>query len=271
MVQKSEPGHSDDAEVDAEEFAEKIYWGQFNVKYGTNVQRLYHSVIEMRETARPNLLFKENPAVHLCEYDVKSCHPVLLLTIMEDQKEKDKLVELLSGDFYSTVAKESGVTRDRDIIKLDFLYFANGRTRNYFQRYFRSHFPLLTKHLDEHKEGVAAFGQNGEAVIMVDEVPRWLMDSVGSADPKPTNSLKPSKSSLTSWGKPGDILYVPMHDGWLGIERDEMRIGNYVRDCFYKETTFWVTITKKDLATGKEAILLKEAPKVPVEQMTRYR
>jgi hypothetical protein len=62
-----------------------------------------------------------------------------------------------------------------------------------------------------------------------------------------------------------------MHDGWLGIEKDELRIGNYVRDRFYEYTRFWVTITKKDLATGKEAILLKGRPAVAVEQMTRHR
>jgi hypothetical protein len=62
-----------------------------------------------------------------------------------------------------------------------------------------------------------------------------------------------------------------MHDGWLGIERDEMRIANYVRDRFYDYTRFWVTITKKALATGKEATLLGGPPKVAVERMTRHR
>ncbi len=62
-----------------------------------------------------------------------------------------------------------------------------------------------------------------------------------------------------------------MHDAWLGIEKDELRIGNYVRDCFYNYTQFWVTITKKDLVTGEEAILLKDAPKVAVERPIRYR
>lgn len=62
-----------------------------------------------------------------------------------------------------------------------------------------------------------------------------------------------------------------MHDGWLGVERDEMRIGNYVRDRFYNYTRFWVTITKKDLVTGKEGILLEGRPVIAVEQMTRHR
>ena len=262
---------NDTDEVDAEHFAERLYWGQFNVRYGGEVSRMFHTIIEMRSTARANLVFKEDPAVHLCEYDVKSCHPVLLLQIMEDEKEKADLMELLSGDFYSTVANECGEARERDTIKLDFLKFANGRTRNYFHRYFTNHFPRLTKHLDEHKDGVAAFGQNAEAVILVSDVPRWLMDSAGRAEPTGSSNLKPSKSSLTSWGNPGSAFYIPMHDGWLGIERDELRIAKYVRDRFFEYTRFWVTITKKDLATGNEAILLDRAPVHAVERMPRHR
>jgi len=261
---------SEEAEVDAEDFAERIYWGQFNVRYGGKVQRLFHTVIEMPSTARANLVFKEDPAIHLCEYDVKSCHPVLLLAIMEDEREKAELMELLNGDFYSTLANECGEARERDVVKMDFLKFANGRTRNYFHRYFTTHFPRLTQYLDDHKDGVAAFGQNAEAVILVNEVPRWLMDSAGHAEPEPLNVLKPSNYSLTSWGNPGSAFYIPMHDGWLGIERDEMKLAAHVRDCFYNYTRFWVTITKKDLVTGEEAILLKDAPKVAVERMPRY-
>jgi len=262
---------NDAEEVDAEDFAERIYWGQFNVRYGGKVRRMFHTILEMPSTGRPNLVFKENPEVHLCEYDVKSCHPVLLLQIMKDEKEKDALKELLSEDLYTLIASEYGVARERDVIKKDFLYFANGRTRNYFHRYFRNHFPLLTQQLDEHKDGVAAYGQNSEAVIMVDDVPKWLMASGGSSEDNSLSTIKPSSSSLTSWGKPESAFYIPMHDGWLGIERDELRIGNYVRDRFHHYTQFWVTITKKDLATGKEATLLEEAPKFAVERMPRYR
>jgi hypothetical protein len=261
---------NEEAEVDAEDFAERIYWGQFNVRYGGKVQRLFHTIIEMPSAARANLVFKADPAVHLCEYDVKSCHPVLLLTIMEDDKEKAGLMDLLSEDFYSVVAKECGVDLARDTIKMDFLKFANGRTRNYFHQYFTCHFPRLTQYLDEHKDGVAAFGQNAEAVILVNEVPRWLMDYAGRAQPTGSSNLKPSKSSLTSWGNPEDILYVPMHDGWLGIERDEVKIANHVRDRFRHYTQFWVTITKKDLVTGEQAILLEGPPKHAVERMRRY-
>ena len=265
------PQMSDVDEVDAEDFAERIFYGQYNVRYGRKVIRLYHTIIEMPSAARTNLVFSEDPTVHLCEYDVKSCHPVLLLSIMEDKKEKDALRQLLNGDIYTTIANESGVTDDRDTIKKDFLKFANGKTRNYFHRYFRKHFPRVTQYIDEHKDGVAAWGQNGEALIMVKEVPQWLMGSAGSRAAQSLNTKNSSKSSLTSWGNPEDILYVPMHDGWLGIEREEMRIGNFVRDRFYEHTQFWVTITKKDLVTGNEATLMKGAPAVPVEQVTWHR
>ena len=258
-------------DVDAEDFAERIFCDQHNIHYGRKVVRLYHTIIEMPSAARANLMLKEKPGTPLFEYDVKSCHPVLMLQLMEEA-EKAALMELLSGDFYRTVATECGRQhRNRDLIKKDFVTFANGKRRNYFHRYFRTHFPRLTAYLDEHKDGVAAFGQNGEAVIMVDEVPRWLMSVAGSAAPKPLNNTELKEWYLTCWGKSQDLLYIPMHDGWLGIERDEIRIANYVRDRFYEYTQFWVTITKTNLATGKETNLLKGRPEIPLEQMTHYR
>ncbi len=51
-----------------------------------------------------------------------------------------------------------------------------------------------------------------------------------------------------------------MHDGWLGIERDEQKIAATVRDEFFRRLGYWVTIKKTKLATGEETILLAGPP-----------
>jgi hypothetical protein len=68
--------------------------------------------------------------------------------------------------------------------------------------------------------------------------------------------------SLTSRGNsPDGFLYIPMHDGWLGIERDEQRIASVVRGEFHRRLGYWVGITKKKLETGEETVLVKGAPR----------
>jgi len=67
------------------------------------------------------------------------------------------------------------------------------------------------------------------------------------------------RSGSTS-DKPEGIFYIPIHHGWLGIERDASRIAEVVRERFYKRLGNWGTITKTDLAAGKEAILMRGAP-----------
>jgi hypothetical protein len=51
-----------------------------------------------------------------------------------------------------------------------------------------------------------------------------------------------------------------MHDGWLGIERDEQKIAATVRDEFLRRLDYRITITKTELATGRETVLPAAAP-----------
>ena len=246
-------------DVDAEDWAERIHFEQFNVHYSDHAKRLYHAVINMHKVARKNLILKSDASVPLFEYDVKSCTPVILLGLAHDPAEKAKLKTLLDGDIYTTIATESGVTKDRDEIKLDFMLFLNGTVQNYVHKFFHTNLPSLTEWLIKNrrpKGGMAWFGQAVEAQIMVQEVPRQLIQT-GTAP----SSVNQSPLPLTSRGNPDEgILYIPMHDGWLGIERDEQKIAATVRDEFFRRLGYWVTIKKTKLATGEETILLAGPP-----------
>jgi len=103
---------------------------------------------------------------------------------------------------------------------------------------------------------MAWFGQRVESEIMVQEVPRHLMQTATAP-----SSVNQSAHSLTSRGNSDDgILYIPMHDGWLGIERDEQRIAVAVRNEFHQRLGYWITITKTKLATGEETALVTVPP-----------
>ena len=246
-------------EVDAEDAAEDIYFQAFNVHYAPKAKRLYHAAILMPKVARKNLILKSDASVPLFEYDVKSCMPVTLLGLIQDPTERATLTALLDGDIYTAIANESGVTKDRAEIKVDFLKFLNGGVRNYVFTFFHQHLPTLAALVLKGKgadKGMAWFGQRVESEIMVQEVPRQLMQTVTA----PSN-VNQSALSLTSRGNPDEqILYIPMHDGWLGIERDEQRIANVVRSEFHRRLGYWVGITKTKLATGEETVLVKGAP-----------
>ena len=246
-------------EVDAEDAAEKIYFQAFNVHYSPKAKRLFHAAINMSKVARKNLILKSDTSVPLYEYDVKSCTPVILLGLIQDPAERATLTALLDGDIYTAIADESGVTKDRAEIKVDFLKFLNGGAHNYVFTFFQEHLPTLAERLAANigaDAGAAWFGQRIESEIMVQEVPRQLMQTATAP-----SSVNQSALSLTSRGNPDDrILYIPMHDGWLGIERDEQRIARVVRNEFHQRLGYWVTITKKQLATGEETVLVTGPP-----------
>lgn len=241
-------------EVDAEGSAEEIYFQAFNVHYSAKAKRLYHAAILMPKVARKNLILKSDASVPLFEYDVKSCMPVTLLGLIQDPAERTTLTALLDGDIYTAIADESGVTKDRSEIKVDFLKFLNGGVRNYVFTFFHAHLPTLAALVLKGKgadKGMAWFGQRVESEIMVQEVPRQLMQTMTA--PSSVNQLA---HSLTSRGNPDEgILYIPMHDGWLGIEQHEQRIAGVVRGEFHRRLGYWVGITKTELATSRETVL----------------
>lgn len=243
-------------EVAAEDWAEAIHFEKFNVHYSAKAKRLFHAAIVMPKVARKNLILKANASMPLYEYDVKSCTPVILLGLAYDPAEKAKLKALLNGDIYNVIATESGVSKDRDEIKLDFMYFLNGSIKNYVHTFFHRHLPKLTEWLMKNSRaeaGMAWFGQGVEAQIMAQEVPRQLLQAA--------SSVKNQSNSLTCGGNPEDeVLYIPMHDGWLGIEQHEQQIAATVRDEFFRRLDYRITITKTELATGRETVLAATVP-----------
>jgi len=246
-------------EVAAENWAEAIHFEQFNVHYSPKARRLYHAAILMPKVARRNLLLKENPDVPLYEYDVKSCTPVILLGVAHDPAERATLTALLDGDIYTAIATEAGVTKERDDIKKDFMFFVNGSVQNYVHTFFHIHLPRLTEYLMARKgaeKGMAWFGQRVESEIMAQNVPRHLINVGGAND----INVQTQPTPLTCGGNPEGILYIPMHDGWLGIERDDQQIAATVRGEFFRCLGYWVTIKKKKLATGDETVLIGGAP-----------
>jgi len=276
-------------EVDVQDWAVKIHFGQFNLKYSAKVRRMYHSIVQMPSVGRKNLMLKDNPAEPLYEYDVKTCHPVLLLTLVNDPVERERYTTLLKADIYKTIATEVGVAvDDRESLKEDFLCFMNGAEHNYYYRYFLEHLPALTgRMMAMPKKEMARSLQRREAEIMTKEVPWLLMKhsaastSFNKSSRNKTGGLNRIAASagstnnstyfsipspLTSRGKSPNTFYIPMHDGWLGIERDEMEIAAAVRECFYNTTGYEITITKTVLQTGVETVLLPRAfPTVELE------
>ncbi len=123
----------------------------------TKAKRLYHAAITMPKVARRNLILKSDPALPLFEYDVKSCTPVILLGLTHDPAEKAKLKTLLDGDIYTTIATESGVTKDRDKIKQDFMLFLNGTVQNYVHKFFHTNLPSLTEWLIKNRRQKGAW------------------------------------------------------------------------------------------------------------------
>ncbi len=243
--------------VEAINSAVKVHWGRFNVHYAPHAKRLYHTAISMPKIARRNLILKADASVPLFEYDVKSCMPVILLGLIKDPAERATLTALLDGDIYTTIANEQGVTKHRDYIKDDFLFFLNGGIRNYVYTFFHEHLPTLAEWAltgKGAKKGMAWYGQSVEAEIMAQNVPRQI-NGTGT----PSNSVQKIKSnSLICGGNPVEgILYIPMHDGWLGVERDEQHIAATVRAEFFRRLGYWVGITKTELATGTETVLVK--------------
>src|SRR5262249_9082795 len=97
-----------------------IFNGDYSLRYGRHVRRLYHRVVLMPKEGRCNLLFPL-PSV---EYDVRTCHPLLMLALFADPVERTKYAELLSGDIYSRIGEEMGIC-NRKRVKEDFQRVVN--------------------------------------------------------------------------------------------------------------------------------------------------
>lgn len=173
---------------------EHIMSGDFSLRYGTNkVQRLYHRVLSMPSEARCNLYHRSG--FSLGEYDVKTCHPLLMMKFVTNPDERIRYAEMLSGDIYKTICNELQID-DRDQIKTDFQRVCNCRYKTsawmakqpIFQFYHR-HFPTFAIQFLFKRNDLAACMQNFEASLMVQLLGKYCRDN--------------------------NLFWIPMHDGFI--------------------------------------------------------
>jgi hypothetical protein len=172
------------------EYCKWIYHKRFDVHYGENSRRLYHTVIRMVKEARVNLIL--NPTLEdLLYFDITACYPNLLPYWATDSKEKKRLVEVLQDDFYSVLSKHSRTSKTRDELKRitsRFLCHPDHPSNNIMGQWLQTNCPILFDSICFRKS-MALELQNLEADIFVERLGNWAL-------------------LQQKW-------FVPMHDGFL--------------------------------------------------------
>lgn len=172
------------------EYCKWVYHKRFNVRYGDNSNRLFHTVIRMVKEARFNLMF-ENSLESICYYDITACYPNLLPYWATDIEEKNRLVQVLKDDFYGVLAKHSLATRTRDDLKRivsRFLCHPDHPSNNIMGQWLQTYYPNLFATICA-KKSMALELQNLEADIFVERLGNLALLQL-------------------KW-------FVPMHDGFL--------------------------------------------------------
>jgi hypothetical protein len=163
---------------------------------------------------RPMLAFKADPSQSLFEADIKTCHPMLLLTLVTDPKERLQYEQVLSGDIYQDIVRHSGGTVSREEVKDPIIWvFINGKqTENVAAAYFEANFPVLTRAILAHPNP-AVYCQQLESDI--------ICRKVGVAAMRRR------------------IWFVPQHDGYLSkSQEDAATIAKLVKDEVEKVSGF---------------------------------
>lgn len=202
--------------------------GALNVRYGPNARRLFQPVITMPRVGRRHLRLKDSTE-QLFDYDIRSCHPVLLLPRFSDGFERVEFEEMLRCGLYEVIRATTMPRTPRDEVKGLLMATLNEQDRKKASkwkvfRFFQRFFPAFTKEVLKQETGLAASLQRAEAEIMVDSLGQFCSEN--------------------------GLFWVPCHDGWLGMEDSEEKIVAEVLRRFQEKTSFWVTITKKGLRNG---------------------
>ena len=168
----------------------KMAAGDFSLTYGDRVGRLYHSVVMMPAEGRVNL----SHSSQLVECDIRSCHPVLLLSLFTDPHERDRYSGMLRGDIYTQISDEMEIN-DRDLVKIDFQKVINFRrktikwmSKKYVYQFFTNHFPSFSSKALLRKD-LTIYLQNLESEIMVQRLGKFCIKE--------------------------NLLWIPMHDGYI--------------------------------------------------------
>lgn len=214
-------------EVDAlcHDAAKRVFHKDWHCRRGKKSKRLYHTIIEMPKEARANLVWRDTNEHLMGEFDIKSCHPVLVLTMATDATEAGLYRKVLDYDIYDFIRISQGIKDTRLGCKCEWMDFVNHPSTNektfktnYVFQFYKKSFPKLTEAIVSRAD-MALHLQNLEAAIMVDAVGAFCMKS--------------------------GIWYVPQHDGWLCKDDDLPTIKDFVVDGFYKKTGYHVKIEFK--------------------------
>lgn len=126
---------------------EHIMSGDFSLRYRKNVKRLYHRVLLMPKEGRCNLTY----SWPLAEYHVRACHPFLMLKLFTDPIERTKYAAMVSGDIYTIIKNEMGIT-NRQTVKDDFQRVVNighktaeWMAKQYVFQFYHDHFPTFAE------------------------------------------------------------------------------------------------------------------------------
>jgi hypothetical protein len=184
------------------EYCKWVYHKRFNVGYGDNSNRLFHTVIRMVKEARVNLVL-DRSIDGICYFDITACYPNLLPYWATDIQEKSLLVQVLKDDFYAVLAKHSLTTRTRDEHKRivsRFLCHPDHPSNNVMGQWLETYCPILFASICS-KKSMALELQNLEAGIFVERLGNWAL-------------------LQRKW-------FVPMHDGFLCRVQD----GAVMKHC----------------------------------------
>lgn len=190
------------------EYCKWVYHKRFNVHYGENSNRLFHTVIRMVKEARSNLML-ENSLESICYYDITACYPNLLPYWADDANEKTRLVEVLQDDFYTVLANFSKSTKTRDELKRivsKFLCHKEHPSNNIMGQWLEINCPKLFSSICSRKS-MALDLQNLEAEIFVERLGNWAL-------------------LQQKW-------FVPMHDGFL-CKADDSAIMKRCADLIFE-------------------------------------
>ncbi len=232
-------GNDDIAHSRTHEFCVQIFHQRFDVHRGPQCRRLLHPVISMPKVGRANLQLADSTE-QLFEYDVKSCHPVLMLNLFTDSAERRSYSQLLEADVYDGAAAVMQKALTRDEVKQDFMEAINRSERDlgvlekkWVYQFFRQKFPIFTEQVLNVRTDLALFFQNEEAKLMVDELGRFCQAN--------------------------DYFWIPCHDGWMGTAQHEQKIVGKVHELFHAYCGFWVAVSKLELV-GRSTLSLFTYP-----------
>lgn len=220
------------------DFAKRVFHGDFDCRRGKQSHRLYHTLIEMPKEGRANLIWRDSGKPLDGEYDIKSCHPVLLLTMAQDDNEAALYRKVLDHDIYDLIRISQKIKDTRQGCKDEWMDFVNSPSTNeatfqsnYVYQFYRKFFPKLADAILRRTDNALQL-QNLEASVMVDATGKFCMDN--------------------------SIWYVSMHDGFLCQRENFPMVEEFIMKQFKALTGYDIAITFKSF--GPTTITTSSTP-----------